>query len=97
MFIVLFSHAIDCYLGNEVGIQLLVQAIIREVGNAFILIQCIVKVDIYPQWRSVYQETPLISFKPLGHATSQYVYKSGVSWSNRAEIMKGNGNVHGWL
>jgi len=49
MFIVLFSHAIDCYLGNEVGIQLLVQAIIREVGNAFILIQCIVKVDIYPQ------------------------------------------------
>ena len=33
MFIVLLSHAIDCYLGNKVGIQLLVQAIIREVGN----------------------------------------------------------------
>jgi len=48
MFIVLLSHAIDCYLGNKVGNQLLVQAI-KEVGNAIILIHCIVKVDIYSQ------------------------------------------------
>jgi len=38
----------------------------------------------------MYQETPLISFKHLGRHTSQYMYNSGVSWSNRAEIMKGN-------
>ena len=45
MFIVLLSHAIDCYLGNKVGNQLLEQAN-REVGNVIILIQCIVRVSL---------------------------------------------------
>jgi len=35
----------DCYLGNKVGNQLLVQAN-REVGNVIILIQCIVTVSL---------------------------------------------------